>query len=349
MFEPVLTKRRDAEGRLTGLVLGHPVLDAFLAHLAATRRPNSWLAAAFDLKVFFTVIRKEPVEVTTADVFAFIEHQRRPRVDGVVRLADGEAGLSAHTIKRRLATVSSLYRFASARPEFGIAQSPIVRSDGLRSDRSRRRRNGDTLIRVPRRLPKILAPSEGAALMAALRTGRDRAMVLAMLHGGLRRCEVLGLRLSDVRIGLRQVFIVDGKGGSQRVVNVTPQFFRALGEYLDSERPRPCATDAVFVVLKGRRRGHPLSPAGLDEILAGARQRSGLEALTCHQLRHTCFTRLREAGMSIEALQAQAGHRSIETTQKYLHLADSWVRDEYTSVLARISADLYGDLEQVAR
>jgi hypothetical protein len=48
----------------------------------------------------------------------------------------------------------------------------------------------------------------------------------------------------------------------------------------------------VFVVLKGPRRGLPLSAEGLDEILAGARRRAGLEHATCHQLRHTCLTRL---------------------------------------------------------
>jgi integrase/recombinase XerD len=50
----------------------------------------------------------------------------------------------------------------------------------------------------------------------------------------------------------------------------------------------------VFVVLKGPRRGLPLSAEGLDEILAGARRRAGLEHATCHELRHTCLTRLRE-------------------------------------------------------
>ena len=63
------------------------------------------------------------------------------------------------------------------------------------------------------------------------------------------------------------------------------------------------------MVLKGPRRGLPLSAEGLDEILAGARRRAGLEHATCHELRHTCLTRLREAGMALEeAVQAQAGH-----------------------------------------
>ena len=76
--------------------LGHPLLDGHLAFAGARLRLNSWLAVAFDLKVFFTVIRKEPTAVTTTDVFAFIKAQRAPRLgENLVRLEDGEAGMSA--------------------------------------------------------------------------------------------------------------------------------------------------------------------------------------------------------------------------------------------------------------
>ena len=194
------------------------------------------------------------------------------------------------------------------------------------------------LIRTPRTLPRVLAPAEVDALRAALRTHRDRAMVDAMVLGGLRRCEVLGLRLEDVSAGERRLFVAEGKGGRQRVVPVSARFFAAVGAYLESERPAAAATRQVFVVLKGARRGEPLSAAGLDEILDGARGRAGLDRATCHQLRHTCFTRLREAGMALEAIQAQAGHASIESTRLYLHLASGWLEKEYLRAAEAIEA-----------
>jgi integrase len=188
----------------------------------------------------------------------------------------------------------------------------------------------------------ILTPVEVDRLLAALRTDRDTAMVTAMLLGGLRRCEVLGLRLRDVDAAARRVFIVDGKGGRQRHVNVSGRFFAALADYLTGERPAT-GTDQVFVVLKGPRRGQPLSAAGLDEVMAGARRRAGLRHGTCHELRHTCLTRLREAGMALEAVQAQAGHVSIETTRIYLHLSDSWLADEYRRAAEAIDAQIIVD------
>lgn len=66
------------------------------------------------------------------------------------------------------------------------------------------------------------------ALTGALRTYRDRAMIAAIVLGGLRRCEVLGLRFEDVRVRERWVFIVEGKGGHQRLVPASTRLFTEL-------------------------------------------------------------------------------------------------------------------------
>jgi site-specific recombinase XerC len=180
-------------------------------------------------------------------------------------LEDGEAGLAARTIARRLSSVRGLYAYLCAREDTGVRRNPVPASLAARRPGARRGRGGVPLIRTPRTLPRVLAPSEVDALRAALRTHRDRAMVHAMVLGGLRRCEVLGLRLEDVNAGERRLFVAEGKGGHQRVVPVSARFFEALGDYLESERPRESAARQLFVVLKGAWRGQPLSAAGLDE------------------------------------------------------------------------------------
>jgi integrase len=328
--------RVDRGTEIATLTLGHPVVDDYLEFVGARGRPNTWLATAFDLKVFFSVVAKEPAEVTTADVFAFIKAQRAPRLgDHVVRLEDGESGLSARTIARRLSSVSGLFNYLMARGDHGVTRNPVPRGMAARRPGDRRK-SGVPLVRRPRTVPRVLAPDEVDAFVSALRTHRDRAMVQAMLLGGLRRCEVLGLRLGDVNAGEKRLFIAEGKGGHQRIVPISPRFLATVAAYLDEERPRTSVTDRVFVVLKGPHKGRPLSAAGLDEIVSAARIRAGLRSVTCHQLRHTCFTRLREAGMALEAIQAQAGHRSIESTRIYLHLTNAWLAREYLQTLAAI-------------
>jgi integrase/recombinase XerD len=337
-FVPVM--ERVTEGsELRSITLGNPLVDAYLEFVGARGAVNTWLATAYDLKVFFEVVGKEPAEVASADVFAFLAEQRTPRHEKVVRIEDGEGGLSARTIARRLSSIAGLFEYLVVRGDAGVDRNPVPR--GLAGRRAGQRgRGGVRLVRRPRTLPRVLSPVEVDRLLGALRTQRDLAIVLAMLLAGLRRCEVLGLRLGDVNAGERRLLVASGKGGRERVVPVSGRFFAALGEYLESERPPEAPTDACFVVLKGQRRGMPLSPAGLDEVIDGARARSGLGRLTCHMLRHTCLTRLREQGMSLEALQAQAGHASIDSTRIYLHLANDWLAGEYLRAAEAIEAQI---------
>jgi len=110
-----------------------------------------------------------------------------------------------------------------------------------------------------------------------------------------------------------------------------------------------CETDYVFVVLKGPNRGKPLTANGLDDLLDGVRRRTGLAHATCHELRHTCLTQLREAGMALEAVQAQAGHASVESTRIYLHLADDWLASQYRRAAKVIDAQLFADQPGGAR
>ena len=344
MWTPCLVRSSGPDGEVRAS-LGDPLVDDYLRFVAARSRPNTVLATAYDLKVFFSVVGKEPARVSTTDVMEFLAAQRASRRGPrVVRLEDGESGLSARTLKRRLASVSGLFAYLLARDDVDVRRNPVPRGLGTRRPQGSGAR-GVPLIRTPRTLPKVLSPVEVDVLLGALRTHRDRTMVLAMLLGGLRRCEVLGLRMPDVHAGERRLFVAEGKGGRQRIVPVSARFFASLGSYLEQERPATARTERVFVVLKGPRRGAPLSAAGVDEILDGARARAGLQWATCHQLRHTCFTRLREAGMALEAIQAQAGHASIESTRVYLHLADDWLAKEYLRAAEAIEAQAAPSVE----
>jgi integrase/recombinase XerD len=230
---PCLVRSSSPSGE-TRYALGDPLVDGYLAFVAGRCRPNTVRATAHDLKTFFTVIDKAPAEVVAADVFDFLAHQRGDRT--VVRIVDGESGLAPATIARRLSTVSGFYAYLVARGDAGVDANPVPRglaTQGRRIPRRRTVRSSGSASGSP----QILSPSEVDALFSALRTARDRAMVAAMVFGGLRRCEVLGLRLADVWVGDRSLFIEEGKGGHQRVVPISHQFFTAVGDYLHDERP----------------------------------------------------------------------------------------------------------------
>jgi site-specific recombinase XerD len=226
-----VVRSQNAAGDLV-VRLGVPLLDEYLEFVAGRCRPNTVLAVAYDLKVFFTVVKKTPRRVRAVDVLEFITAQRTGGEGRLQVAGPGAGGLSARTVRRRLSSVSGLYGFLHARGDVSV--NPVPR--GLPTRREQQRPGqGVPLVRVPRTLPRVLEPAEVDALAGALRTHRDRAMVAAMVLGGLRRCEVVGLRLPDLRFGERRLLIAEGKGGHQRLIPVSPRFF-ARGQRLPGGR-----------------------------------------------------------------------------------------------------------------
>jgi len=259
---PAVVARKDREGwRLQGSWPDAEVANRFLAHLVARAFSSATIRAyAYDLVNFgrFCVERGVCIpDAAPTDFFDYLEWQsglRPARGERVVRLAARRPAPA--TMNRRIAAVRALFEFAvlaGVRPDSPVP-SPR-RSSGLRARRrgllghvpARHPRRGGRLVQQPRLLPESLEPAEVDAFLADLSTHRDRAVVLAMLLGGLRAGEVRGLRLADVDMGLRRLRVV-GKGGRERVVPVDRAFFSELAGYLRVERPPGCPTPACLPV-----------------------------------------------------------------------------------------------------
>src|SRR4051794_23318014 len=128
---------RDGDGTEV-YVVGHPLVDQFLEFASGRARPNTVRAYAHDLKTFFTVVGKDPVDVRAGDVLRFVKVQRGPHVgaENVVRISDGGSGLSNATIRRRLAAISVFYGYLITLGDVGVDMNPVPR--GLPTRRHRR-------------------------------------------------------------------------------------------------------------------------------------------------------------------------------------------------------------------
>jgi len=341
--------REVVEGWVTRLSLGVAEVDEYLKFLQHRCRPNTWLSYGYDLQIFLNFIRKPLLEVTSADILAFIDSQqsapnRQGRTNG---LSSKGPGLSSRTINRRLAAVASLYEYLRVFHDLPGNKNPVphnlAKRNALWSHRF-----GKTaslaLIRVPQTLPRPLDPEEIDPFVNSLLTHRDKAMVMLMLLAGLRKSEVLTLGMKDIDFGQHTLTVREGKGGHQRVVAISDTGLQELISYLNAERPAS-RSDKVFLVLKGKNRGKPLTVGALDTIIEYHRTKANTPGVQCHRMRHTCFTRLRQGGMSLEALQAQAGHSSINTTRIYLHLCPKELQQEYL----QMSDELFSSLATSGR
>ena len=136
--DPCLIRSRGPSGEPV-LRVGMPLVDDYLEFLEGRSRPNTVLAAAYDLRVFFSVVAKPPAEVVPADVFGFITAQRTGRTsDRVLQPVEGvgeSSGVASSTVARRLSTVSGFFAYLQVRGD--ITANPVPRGLPTRREWSR--------------------------------------------------------------------------------------------------------------------------------------------------------------------------------------------------------------------
>ena len=217
--------------------------------------PATVRAYGYDLLAFCRWLLDQDLDlasVITNDLLDYLKDCREATVPGrvgpnVVTMTGQRVDrYAATTINRRLAAISGLYSFAVLRdPNAG---NPVPRGrearwlvagerSGMLAHTRRRRQPRSALrLREARTLPVALSAPDAAALVASLRTWRDRAIAGLMLWCGLRSCEVLALNVTDVDIGGRWI-TVTGKGAKQRRVPLDPDVGAVIDVYLLTERP----------------------------------------------------------------------------------------------------------------
>ena len=172
------------------------------------------------------------------------------------------------------------------------------------------------LAKEARKLPKdILSVEEIGRFLDALPTEtpadlRDKSLLELLYGTGLRRSEVIGVKVDDVNVEDKSIFLENCKGGKDRVVPVSGQALHWLEEYLNEGRRWMTGykgSDAVYLSRKG---GGGLTGQGLGGIIRRRASAMGLESrITPHSFRHSCATHLLNAGASIAHIQRLFGSR----------------------------------------
>lgn len=216
---------------------------------------------------------------------------------------------AATTINRVLGTVRSLFRFL--RKQGFIPEDPADRIEYMHE---------------PDRLPRqILSPDEAATIIETPDTRtllgyRDRTILEVLYATGLRKRELLNLMVPDVNLEDELLRINGGKGGRDRVVPLTGIACAYLRSYLEKIRPRLLRGNshtALFISLEAS----PMGRTTLDDLVAKYAHKAGVEKrVTPHVWRHTCATHLVRNRASLRHVQEMLGHRALTTTERYLHL-----------------------------
>jgi len=297
-------------------------MQEYLAQVATTLRPGRVKNIEATLREFAGfVVDHDPAARCVADL-------GRRHVEAYKRwLAERPAArggpLHRHTIKDRLCALRGFFtRLLDWEIPDAPARVPVLASD----------------LPIPDEpLPRFLDDAAATKLLQAARADEDPFVRLAvefLARTGMRKGEFLALTTDAVvQIGAAYwLHVPVGKLHTDRYIPLHPQLKDLLDGWL-ARRSDGLRSKLIFV-----EQGRPMPASRVDAAVAKAAATAGIGHVSPHQLRHTLATQAINRGMSLEAIAALLGHRSLHMTLVYAKIADRTVADEYFTVAEKVEA-----------
>jgi integrase/recombinase XerD len=207
----------------------------------------------------------------------------------------GQCGLSPSSINRAMVALRFFFRVTLRRPE-ALDYIPIARTQ--------------------QRLPVVLSQKEVARLLVATPSLKWRTALSVAYGAGLRASEVVGLKVSDIDSERMRIRVQLGKGRRDRDALLSPHLLKALRAWWKMTRP------PVWLFANRLNAFEHVTPRSLNRAFHDALARSGIRKAAClHTLRHCFATHLLEQNVDLRTIQVLLGHRKLETTAVYTHIA----------------------------
>jgi integrase/recombinase XerD len=246
--------------------------------------------------------RRDIKEIQRKDIAAYVEREQ-------------ESGLKVNSVRNHLHTVYAYFRY--------LVENEVVPADVLQKK---------IRIKLPEVLPKAIPTEDLTQILRVITGERDRALILLLLHTGMRIGELLKVKMADIILSERKILPYLGeKNFHGRTVFYSTTAELALNKWLAT---RDKTSEYLFYGYAGK----PLCYVAAWMKMKDALQNAGLETkgYSLHSLRHTFATNMLNAGLRLEVLQQLLGHLSIEITLRYARIADVTREDAYFRAMAII-------------
>ena len=217
-----------------------------------------------------------------------------------------ERGISNTSLENTRANLSAFFQWMAL--EDIIVKNPMLKINK---------------IKCPQEITKPFSDVEIDSLRSACKSRKERALVEMLLSSGVRVSELSEMEVTDVDGSTLSVHVRHAKGGSERMTYTTAIGFKHLSDYLNS-RPEQ---ESTWLICNGKH--EQLKPGGIRSILIRIAKRAGVVNVHPHRFRRTFATNLSKRGMAIEEIQKLLGHRSLNTTLKYVCTDDEKVKISY--------------------
>jgi site-specific recombinase XerD len=176
-------------------------------------------------------------------------------------------------------------------------------------------------VRPPQKLPRVLSVEEVERLLAGASNPKHRAALAVAYGAGLRASEVVQLKVSDIDSARMILRVVQGKGRRDRYAMLSPALLELLRDWWRHGHAQGKMRPGGWL-FPGRNPVRPLSTRQLNHVCHLAAEAAGLDQrVSMHTLRHSFATHLLENKVDIRVIQVLLGHRKLETTARYSHVA----------------------------
>ncbi len=254
------------------------------------------------LSFFQALGRQDIKEICRNDITAYVEHMQ-------------DRDLKMTSVKNHLHTVYAFIQY--------LVDNEVLPLDILHKK---------IRIKLPEVLPRAIPAEDLQQILAVIDNVRDRALILLLLHTGMRIGELLRVKMSDIILSERKILLYLGeKNLHGRIVYYSNDAEQALDKWLAI---RDQNSEHLFYGYAGQE----LSYVVAWMIMSKAVQKAGLaqRGYSLHSLRHTFATNMLNAGLRLEVLQQLLGHLSIEITLQYARISDITREDAYFKAMAVI-------------
>lgn len=176
-------------------------------------------------------------------------------------------------------------------------------------------------IKMPKKdnkLPEVLAKEEVKKLIDSADNIKSRLIISLLYSSGLRVSELVNFKSTDLNLNERTGWVRKGKGGKDRLINLSANLVEQLQDFLSSK-----GKENIYLFSKNK----PLTTRNIQKIIKGTKERAGInKKVTPHTLRHSFATHLLEDGVDIRLIQVLLGHSSLNTTQVYTHISSEQIK-----------------------
>lgn len=332
-------------------VAENPITRAFIESQAKRqKRPKTIDAYARNIEDLIRAFAESGVqdliEAGSGDIDTYIDwlSQRTPARPRNKVTSSPEDGLSPNTIQQRVVTARLFYDFCISRGH-RHASNPIPRGNLGYGDAPPER----GVLSHKKRLPWIPSDILWEQLVTHIMTyesTRNQLMILLAYDAALRREELVSLRVDDFDWSARWVTIrpETSKSGFQRTATYSHTTGELLKRYLWNERASILTAfggeqnGPLFLSESNRNAGCPITLGTFNDVIEQIRASVDLPYLTTHTFRHLRCTILKRCGVDLQDIALYAGHKSVATTQIYIHLAPAELHQRIREATASFDA-----------